>query len=160
MSVRYSTLSEQLWSKSTLGATLDRAPPARAPAPTGPPEPPVPAIPGPRQIGHPVRGTRSHRPGPPGGTTFPGVHRDDGAALPVGATLWSVGVSDKPKAHRGPAGGRSTRYPRLWETVPEVVGTRSPAPSDCTSPTPALPHAVRREAAVPPGMPCLRGARP
>lgn len=57
LSVRYSTLSEQLWSKSTLGATLDRAPPARAPAPIGAPEPPGPAMPGPRPMGHRVRGT-------------------------------------------------------------------------------------------------------
>lgn len=65
LSVRYSTLSEQLWSKSTLGATLDRAPPARAPVPIGPPEPPGPAMPGPRPMGHRVRGTCGHRPGPP-----------------------------------------------------------------------------------------------
>lgn len=51
---------------------MDRAPPASAPAPIGPPEPPGPAMPSPRLMGPAGRGKRGRRPEPPRGTTFPG----------------------------------------------------------------------------------------
>lgn len=71
LSVRYSTLSEQLWSKSTLGATLERNPPARAPGPIWPPEPPGPAILGSGWMGRPGCRAHGHRPGRAKGPHFP-----------------------------------------------------------------------------------------
>lgn len=45
LSIRYLTLSKQMWSKPTLRATLESTPPVKVPGPVRPPEPPEPAIP-------------------------------------------------------------------------------------------------------------------
>lgn len=103
MSVRYSTLSEQLWSKSTLGATLERTPPVKAPDPMGPPEP---AIPGSGRIGRQVAGlTATAR-------AEPKDHTSQRALRPWCSTSGQlVGPPDKPCAPRDAAGCRGTREP-------------------------------------------------
>lgn len=106
LSVRYSTLSEQLWSKSTLGATLERTPPVKAPGPMGPPEPPEPAIPGSGRIGHQVAGFTATA------WAEPKDHTSQRALRPWCSTSGQlVGPPDKPRAPqraiKEPGGGAS-----------------------------------------------------
>lgn len=103
MSVRYSTLSEQLWSKSTLGATLERTPPVKAPDPMGPPEP---AIPCSGWIGRQVAGlTATARAEPKDYTSQRALRRW------CSTSGRFVGPPDKPRASRDAARYRGTWQP-------------------------------------------------